>query len=289
MRYPCRSEPPPAASDPERRPRPVRWALASAAVALLIAAGILVQRALAAPPHCTSRAAVLEYHEVGPNPTRDKYIVNVGDFTAQIRVLRSAQVTTLTVPQLVRDMQQRCFPPRAVAITFDDGYEGVYTNAFPVLQRNDMAATAFIIGYDASVLAPTEPAGGAAPRHLGWSQIQALARGGWSIESHTYDLHGTDGELLERATPERLAQDLVTEDRLLAAEVGEAPVAFAYPGGHAPSWALPVLRARYQAAFIEGARPVRFTDDPLLLPRYMVADSTNIGYLLRTALGIHWW
>jgi len=152
-----------------------------------------------------------------------------------------------------------------------------------------MVATAFIVGYDASVLAPTDAAAGASPGHMGWSHIQALARGGWSIESHTYDLHGTDGELLEHATPEQLAQDLHTEDRLLAAQVGEAPVAFAYPGGHAPAWALPILRARYQAAFIEGARPVRFTDDRLLLPRYMVADSTNVRYPLRTALRIPWW
>ena len=37
------------------------------------------------------------------------------------------------------------FPKRALIITFDDGYETVYKEAFPVLQRYGMSATVFLI------------------------------------------------------------------------------------------------------------------------------------------------
>ena len=36
-------------------------------------------------------------------------------------------------------------PPRAVAITFDDGYASVYENAFPVLKKNHALATIYLI------------------------------------------------------------------------------------------------------------------------------------------------
>jgi len=35
-------------------------------------------------------------------------------------------------------------PARSVAITFDDGYEDVYLNAFPVLKRYDLPSTVFV-------------------------------------------------------------------------------------------------------------------------------------------------
>lgn len=36
------------------------------------------------------------------------------------------------------------FPDRSLVITFDDGYQTVYDEAFPVLQHHDMSATVLL-------------------------------------------------------------------------------------------------------------------------------------------------
>jgi peptidoglycan/xylan/chitin deacetylase (PgdA/CDA1 family) len=50
--------------------------------------------------------------------------------------------------------------PRVVALTFDDGYRGVYTRAFPVLREYGLPATVFLV---------TERIGSAAP--LWWDEL----------------------------------------------------------------------------------------------------------------------
>lgn len=50
--------------------------------------------------------------------------------------------------------------PRVVALTFDDGYRGVYQNAFPVLREYGLPATVFLV---------TERIGSAAP--LWWDEL----------------------------------------------------------------------------------------------------------------------
>ncbi len=108
---------------------------------------------------------------------------------------------------------------------------------------------------------------------------------GWDVESHTYNLHGPHARMLLRATPGQLAADLDQEDALIASEVGRAPVAFAYPGGHAPPWAVEAVRTRYAGAFVGGDVPVVVGADPMLLPRYGVTAGTDVAGLLAAVFG----
>ncbi len=50
----------------------------------------------------------------------------------------------LTLARAVRLRQQARLPPRALVITFDDGYADNATHALPILQRHGLAATFFV-------------------------------------------------------------------------------------------------------------------------------------------------
>ena len=87
---------------------------------------------------------VLLYHRVGgvePDPHRVN--VALGAFEQQMAWLAS-HCAPLPLTELVDRARRRVLPPRAVALTFDDGYLDTLTNASPILSRYSLAATCFV-------------------------------------------------------------------------------------------------------------------------------------------------
>jgi peptidoglycan/xylan/chitin deacetylase (PgdA/CDA1 family) len=64
-------------------------------------------------------------------------------FAEQLDVL---QRTCRPIPlqQLVRQLRERNLPPRAVALTLDNGYADNLLNAKPLLEQHDVPATGFV-------------------------------------------------------------------------------------------------------------------------------------------------
>jgi peptidoglycan/xylan/chitin deacetylase (PgdA/CDA1 family) len=109
---------------------------------------------------------------------------------------------------------------KLVGITFDDGYQDFYTNAFPVLNR---------YGYSASVFLPTAYIGNA-PRQfkeadcLTWGQIRELRKAGVEFGSHTV----THPQLHDTSTEQMRAEVGRSKDEIQE-ELGERVDTFAYP------------------------------------------------------------
>jgi len=91
------------------------------------------------------RAVVLRYHRVGGSAAAPVPLsVTPREFEAQLRFLRSRcrVVSAREIAETVA--KRRPLPPRAVAITFDDGYEDNFSVAFPLLARYGLHATFFV-------------------------------------------------------------------------------------------------------------------------------------------------
>jgi len=77
-----------------------------------------------------------------------------------------------------------------IALTFDDGYQDIYTYAFPVLRNYNIPATIFLI---ANVIGCDNSwdvnLGGIRYRHLDSDEIKELLQNGWEMGSHGLSHH----------------------------------------------------------------------------------------------------
>jgi peptidoglycan/xylan/chitin deacetylase (PgdA/CDA1 family) len=88
------------------------------------------------------------FHNVLPGPLdpfdRQLSRLTVDEFAAQVRVL-AERLRPLPLPELLARRAAGEDDPRAVAVTFDDGYRGVLAHAAPVLAAAGVPAAVFVV------------------------------------------------------------------------------------------------------------------------------------------------
>ena len=112
-------------------------------------------------------------------------------FETHIKALDDAGYTAVSF----EDLRDYVFsgvplPEHPIVITFDDGYKSVYDAAFPILQKYNTKATAFIVGifhgesvYKGSSDRPITP-------HFGDAEAKEMVSSDiFSIQSHSFDMH----------------------------------------------------------------------------------------------------
>jgi peptidoglycan/xylan/chitin deacetylase (PgdA/CDA1 family) len=219
---------------------------------------------------------ILSYHSLDEHGT--PLSVSPRLFAAQLATLERESCATLTMSQVASYLRARKpFPPRAVAITFDDGFASVAEIALPILSRYDLSATVYIItgmiGHrtrwtDTGKPLPSLPI-------LTWRQIEGLHNFGVEIGAHSIT-HGfltqySDGQLQD----ELEAPKMVLEERL-GAKVG----AFAYPQGDYDGRVVRAVRvAGYETAVTVDQGRAGLRNDPLLLPRLLVSNNVTPSVL----------
>lgn len=89
---------------------------------------------------------ILMYHMVSSHKKNAKFNglrVEPIEFEKQIKYLVENNWTFFTMSQLIEKKDN--LPNKSIAITFDDGYEDNFTNAFPILKKYNAKATIYIV------------------------------------------------------------------------------------------------------------------------------------------------
>src|SRR2546423_9728849 len=89
------------------------------------------------------RFVILCYHRIGVGGVRFYSQLPVAQFEQQMRYLRS-NCRVVSLNQLVQELNHGIASAPAVAVTFDDGYLGTYTDAFPILRKYAIPATVYL-------------------------------------------------------------------------------------------------------------------------------------------------
>jgi peptidoglycan/xylan/chitin deacetylase (PgdA/CDA1 family) len=225
---------------------------------------------------------ILMYHQVGEFPPMKAHRSTYCDhrrFASQMAFLARFGYRVLSMDQVLTCLRgELTIPPRAVALTFDDGYENFYEYAFPVLKQHGFPAMVYLIsgmlGQPSSWFAQD---GRATPPLMSAERVRQLRREGIDFGSHS----ASHVKLAEQDTA-RIREEVTRSKRELEDVLGEPINHFCYPyGSHDLRAVEAVAEAGYQCATTCVRAPATPVDDPLTLPRKAVSWGDNL-------LGLFW-
>lgn len=162
---------------------------------------------------------VLYYHRVGPFAAGAERKMNVepGRFQAQMEHLAN-RCHPVTLDAVLDGA-----PPRAIAVTFDDGYRDLMEHALPVLRDLRIAATFFIV---AGAVGGKDRWYRGEQDIMTWDDLETLKSAGMEIGSHAMT-HGR----LDQMSEAEARRELVESKRLLEERLGGPVRHLAYPQG----------------------------------------------------------
>ena len=194
-----------------------------------------LQATMVADSENGTKVLVLNYHKI--DHTFISLAVRPEDFDSQMKYLRDNGYHTISPDELYEALAGNgTLPENPVMITFDDGYEDNYTNAYPILKKYGFKATIFVVT-------------GFLDKHkkgyLSWDEAREMNKNGINIESHTVN-HRSMTDL----TDDELRAELVDSKKKAEAELGHEVNYIAYPTGtYNLHIAQMVKEAGYKAAF----------------------------------------
>ena len=224
-----------------------------------------------------SGATLLTYHRVGGG-TPDERDLPTAEFEEQVEELTRHRVVPLDTALDALDSGD---DSPAVVLTFDDGFDDVYTTAYPLLREAGLPFTLYVT---TAYLGGTMHWPGSTSQHPGpaltWEQLEELAVDPLvTIGNHTHT----------HALPEKLSvEELDRCSELLDHHLGVTPEHYCFTWGVPVPGAVPLLAARFRSAATGIAGRNQPATDRLLLHRVPVRGTDPLPFFrakLRGGLG----
>lgn len=176
---------------------------------------------------------VLMYHHIEPEALAKSeghasLTVDPAYFDQQMQYLTSHGYQAITPDQLADALISRVnLGPKKVVLTFDDGYEDIYTYAYPIFQKYHMEANLMI------------PAGLLEnPDYLKWSQLKEMVNSGLvNAYDHTWSHASLGG-----SSQQKIQFEVLTSKKELEQNLGRTVDVFVYPYGSYNSTVENILR-----------------------------------------------
>ena len=225
---------------------------------------------------------VLMYHDIVEDGTScNNWTITTSRLREDLAWLRDHGYTWV----LPRDLAAgKPLPPKAVMITFDDGYESNFTLGLPIFSDFNAKYVVALI---------THHQEDHTPGFLTWSQCRAMQLTGLvEFGSHTHNLHTRSedpkgpqatkrlpGESREQYEA-RVFPDLQTSIDLIARNLGQPPAFLAYPHGIADKWELDFVKEHFKVSVTTKHGPANLSKGLYNLRRHNITvDNPASKYL----------
>jgi len=220
----------------------------------------------------TIRVPSLMFHYVSWLPASDPNMnlrkdltVSPTDFEAMLRYLRDNGYHSVTTKDLWWSLDQTApLPPKAVMLTFDDGYADAYSVVLPLLRAYGMTGVFFV-----TVNLVDKPG------YVSRAEVRALADAGMDVESHAMDHVSMMKPLNDQIYQMCRARDF------LSLWTGTDVRHFAYPAGDFNDLSGAALsRCGYLSAYKKAGGATQTSNAMYLLQRARVHGQAGLSALL---------
>jgi peptidoglycan/xylan/chitin deacetylase (PgdA/CDA1 family) len=231
----------------------------------------------ATPPVTKLLVPIFMYHHVSNLQVRN-YLdygltVTTTNFNYQLDWLQQQGYHSITQTELFDALYYgKVLPTHPMILSFDDGYEDIYTNALPALLTHHYRGVFYII---------TGLIGG---NYMTWSQVRKLAEDGMQVSSHTIH-HVNIGRPPSWTTTQ---DELLVSKETLEAQLNQPVQFFSYPTGepfhHDPVYEQQIVLAElnkdgYVAATLDPFyyfSVIQNAQTPYQLPRIRVSGGESL-------------
>lgn len=230
------------------------------------------------PQTIQSNAVILQYHHVSAD-TPAITSVTPEQFESHLQLIEELNMVVLPVGDLISDIHAgRALADNAVAITFDDGYESIYTQAFPLLKKRNWPFTVFV-----NPLAIEERHG----KQMSWAQLSEMKHHGATIVNHSH----YHNHLLQKHEDEsentwltRTMKDINLAQAWLEEKLDTKYKWLAYPYGEMNEALKTALLLDGYLGFSQQSGAINHTTDWQAIPRYPASGIYANLNTLRTKL-----
>ena len=229
--------------------------------------GLLLALCCIATVLAEDHAVVLIYHHVSET-TPALTSTTPESFDSHLDYLENNDFTVWPLARILSTLAAgQPLPANTVAITFDDAYESVYSEAFPRLRERNWPFTLFV---------SSEGVDRGYSSYLSWPQLRELADAGVELGNHSH----SHAHLVRRLPKEsdaqwkkRIITDINTAALHLKLKTGSSSRLFAYPyGEYSPELKKIVGELGYYG-IAQQAGAIGRVSDFLALPRFPMAQA----------------
>jgi len=205
---------------------------------------------------------ILTFHTIDDHPSVISVSPNV--FGRGMARLWESGYRTVSLLEVVDCLRRGVpFPDRSFVITFDDGYQSVYEEAFPVLQRHGMSAIVFLTVGEKGTAGLGDRLPSLAGRSmLSWRQIREMHRGGIAFGAHT--LTHPD---LTRLPSDQVEAEVCRSKATIEDTLSALVACFAYPYGRSDQRSREIIRRHFVCACSDRLGLVTLGSDAYTLER----------------------
>jgi len=208
---------------------------------------------------------ILQYHHVSDS-TPSSTSISVEQFTLHMNYLKEQEFKVLPLDTIIEGLKQgEEFDQKTVAITFDDGYLDILSNADPVLQELEFPYSIFITPENTRDESST---------NLSWPQLNAMSENNVLILNHSFEhlhLNRQNENETVKEWKHRIKNDIIQAQILIDENIATQPKYLAYPYGEYNTQLLELVKSMGYVAFGQHSGALSPKSDFTSLPRFTVS------------------
>ncbi|MBI5114890.1 polysaccharide deacetylase family protein [Candidatus Poribacteria bacterium] len=211
----------------------------------------------------TEGVPVLGYHSIDDEPSPISTPVKM--FRAQMEYLKNRRINVISLGELYNNLVSgKELPTNSAVITFDDGFEGVFHHALPILKELGFRATVFVAtNFVGKHMDWEKVAGIPVYRLCDWGQFRKMNEEGIDVQSHTMS-HPFLPELEEK----QISAEVEGSMKAIEENLDKKVEFLAYPFGVSDERVIRILKANGIKGACSGMfGKVRKEQDPYCMKR----------------------